>query len=442
MAKFNGPSTSTPQGSSSGDIAPYSSTKSASHFLPAYLRKVSLRDTQHPLPRFHPSSTPYFMPKIHFRAATLSAVMALSLLIPMPKLQAQPARPDSVTAKPFGKTTDGKNIQLYTLTNQSGMQVALATYGGTVVQLLAPDRSGRLGDIALGFGAIEPYFTKSPYFGALIGRYANRIAKGRFTLDGKTYKLAINNPPNTLHGGTKGFDKRLWTAEVLSQNPPSVRFSRLSPDGEEHFPGNLKVAATYTLTNRDQLRIQYIAQTDKPTIINLTNHTYFNLAGAGNGTILGQQVRIHANRFTPIDATLIPTGEIKDVAGTPMDLRKWTTIGDKIQAVGGTPVGFDHNYVLNRYPVAQPSLAAEVWDPGSGRLLKVYTDQPGIQFYTGNFLDGTIKGKAGKIYHQHDSFCLETQHFPDAPNHPNFPSTVLRPGETFRSTTVYQFSAR
>ena len=376
------------------------------------------------------------------RAAALPALLTFSLLFPMPMLQAQTARPDSVTAKPFGKTTDAKNIQLYTLTNQRGVQVAIATYGGTVIRLLVPDRAGRLADVALGFGAIEPYFTKSPYFGAIVGRYANRIAKGRFTLDGKTYQLAKNNGPNTLHGGLKGFDKQLWTAEVLSENPPSVRFSRLSPDGEEHFPGDLKVSVIYTLTNRDELRIQYAAQTDKPTVLNLTNHTYFNLAGAGNGSILGHQIKIHAKRFTPVGTTLIPTGEIKDVAGTPMDLRQWTTIGANIQAVGGKPVGFDHNYVLDRYPVARPALAAEVWDPQSGRLLKVYTDQPGIQFYSGNFLDGTLKGKGGKVYHQHDAFCLETQHFPDSPNQPNFPSTVLRPGEVFRSTTVYQFSVK
>jgi len=378
-----------------------------------------------------------------FRAAALPAMLAaLSLLSPMPKLQAQTAKPDSVTAQPFGKTTDGKSIQLYTLTNRGGMHVAIATYGGTVISLFAPDRTGRLGDVALGFGAIEPYFTKSPYFGALIGRYANRIAKGRFTLDGRTYQLAKNNGPNALHGGLKGFDKQLWTAEVLSQDPPSIRLSRLSPDGEENYPGNLKVAVTCTLTNRDELRIQYAAQTDKATILNLTSHTYFNLAGAGSGSILAHQIKIHASRFTPVDKTLIPTGEIKKVAGTPMDLRQWTAIGAKIQAVGGAPVGYDHNYVLDRCPVIRPCLAVEVWEPKSGRLMKVYTDQPGIQFYTGNFLDGTIRGKGGKVYRQHDAFCLETQHFPDSPNHPNFPSTVLRPGEVFRSTTVYKFSAR
>jgi len=378
----------------------------------------------------------------HHRSAALAGILILSLLTPMPKLHAQAARPDSVTAKPFGKTTDGKNVQLYTLTNSTGMQLALATYGGTVVQLLAPDRTGKLGDVALGFGAIEPYFKSTTYFGAIIGRYANRIGKGRFTLDGRKYQLAKNNGANTLHGGVKGFDKQLWTAEVLSQNPPAIRFSRLSPNGEEHFPGNLTVAVTYTLTNNDEIRIQYVAQTDKPTIINLTNHTYFNLAGAGNGTVLGQQVRIHATQYTPVDATLIPTGKIANVAGTPLDLRKWTVIGDKIQAVGGNPVGFDHNYVLKASPSLCPTLAAEVWDPVSGRQLKVYTNQPGIQFYTGNFLDGTLKGKGGKIYYQHDGFCLETQHYPDSPNHANFPPTVLRPGETFKSTTIYKFSVR
>ena len=385
------------------------------------------------------------MLKFRLRAAAVALLSAL--LFPMPTLKAQSANPDSVTAKPFGKTADGKNVQLYTLTNKSGMQVAIATYGGTVIKLIVPDRSGQLGDVALGFSSIEPYTTDqylkaNPFFGALIGRYANRIAKGRFSLDGKTYKLSINNPPNTLHGGTKGFDKRLWSAEVLSQSPPTVRFSRLSPDGEEQFPGNLKVAVTYTLTDRDELRIQYAAATDKPTVVNLTSHIYFNLAGAGNGDVLGHQIRLYARRFTPVDAKLIPTGEIKNVAGTPMDLRKWTTVGTKIQAVGGKPVGYDHNFVLDRYPVARPSLAAEVWEPNSGRLMKVYTDQPGIQFYTGNFLDGTLKGKGGKIYNQHDAFCLETQHFPDSPNHPDFPTTVLQPGDMFKSTTVYKFSTR
>jgi len=369
--------------------------------------------------------------------------MIATLCLPMPKLQASPApQPESVTAKPFGKTAGGERIQLYTLTNRGGMQVRIATYGGTIVNLLAPDRAGLLGDVVLGFNTIERYFTSTAYFGAIIGRYGNRIAKGRFTLEGKRYQLAKNNGPNALHGGLKGLDKHLWTAEVLGQNPPSVQFTRLSHDGEEKYPGNLKVAVTYTLTNRDELRIEYAAQTDKPTILNLTNHSYFNLAGAGNGNVLDHRIKIHASRFTPVNSALIPTGEIKDVAGTPMDLRKWTTIGSKIQAVGGTPVGYDHNYVLDSCPVIRPGLAAEVFEPGSGRLMKVYTDQPAVQFYTANFLDGSIRGKGGKVYRQHDAFCLETQHFPDSPNHPNFPSTVLRPGEMFHSTTVYKFSTK
>jgi len=381
-----------------------------------------------------------------FRAAAVAALTALTLA-PMHSLHAQSAKPDSISTARFGETVDGKSARVYTLTNENGMQVAITTYGGTVVKLLVPDRAGRLADVALGFSSVEPYTTPvylkaNPFFGALIGRYANRIAKGRFTLDGKTHKLAINNAPNTLHGGIKGFDKRFWTAEVLRQGPPTVRFSRLSPDGEENFPGNLNVAATYTLTDGNDLRIQYIASTDKPTVVSLTSHIYFNLAGAGKGDITAQQIKIHASRFTPIDATLIPTGEIKSVAGTPMDLRKWTTIGPRLAAVGGNPVGFDHNFVLDRCPVIRPCLAAEVWDPSSGRLMKVLTDQPGIQFYTGNFLDGSLKGKMGKVYNQHDAFCLETQHFPDSPNHPNFPSTVLRPGQVLKSTTVYRFSTK
>jgi aldose 1-epimerase len=375
-------------------------------------------------------------------AAAPALAAAISLLTPMPQLHAQPGHAASVTAKPFGKTPDGKRIQLYTLTNERGMRVNIATYGGTVINLFAPDRTGRLADVALGFSTIEPYFKKSPYFGAIIGRYGNRIAKGKFTLDGKTYQLAKNNGPNTLHGGLKGFDKQMWTAEVVKQDPATIRLSRLSPDGEEHFPGNLKVSVTYTLTNSDELRIQYAAQTDKATVFNPTSHIYFNLAGAGNGDVLGHKVQINAGRYTPVDKNLIPTGELKKVAGTPFDLRKWTPIGEKIQAVGGNPVGYDHNYVIDRCPVVRPCLVAQVWEPKSGRLMKVYTDQPGLQFYTGNFLDGTLTGKGGKVYHEHDAFCLETQHFPDSPNQPKFPSTVLRPGQMYKSTTVYKFSVK
>jgi aldose 1-epimerase len=376
------------------------------------------------------------------RVAALLLAALFIVITPMHSLRAQTAAVDSVISKPFGKTVDGNAIQLYTLINKNGMSVSIATFGGTVIKLLVPDRKGNLDDVALGFSTIDPYFTKSPYFGALIGRYGNRIAKGKFTLDGTSYKLPTNDGENTLHGGKIGFDKHLWTAEIIKQSPPTVRFSRISPDGEQGFPGNLRVSVIYTLTDQNELKLQYAATTGKPTVLNLTSHIYFNLAGAGNGTILHHKIRIFANNYTPINGKLIPTGKISRVAGTPFDLRKWTIIGANIAAVGGVPVGFDHNYVLDHYPSIGPTLAAEVLEPRTGRLLKVYTNQPGIQFYTGNFLDGTLKGKNGKVYNQHDAFCLETQHFPDSPNQPNFPTTVLRPGETFKSTTIYRFSAK
>lgn len=351
----------------------------------------------------------------------------------------------SVSVKPFGNT-GGKKVELYTLTNKNGVSVSLTNYGATVVNLFTPDRRGNLADIALGFDTFKPYPTKSPYFGCIAGRYANRIADGKFSLEGKTYQLSKNEAPahlHHLHGGIKGFDKQVWNAEVLKSSQPSVRFTLRSPDGQEGYPGNLDVAVTYTLTDKNELRISYEATTDKPTVINLTNHTYFNLAGAGNGSILDHQLKINADRFTPVNKTLIPTGELKSVGGTVMDFRKPTAIGKRIKEVGGKPVGYDHNYVLNgKHPFACRMLAAEVSDPKSGRVMKVYTDQPGIQFYSGNFLDGTIKGKGGKVYNQYDGFCLETQHFPASPNEPKFPSTVLKPGETYKTTTVYQFSAK
>jgi aldose 1-epimerase len=369
---------------------------------------------------------------------TLAATLiASSVCLPVHAAQTVP-----VSVKPFGKTADGQKVELYTLTNKNGLKVSLSTYGAMVVNLYTPDRSGKLADIALGFGSLNPYLTKSPYFGAIAGRYANRIAKGKFTLDGKAYKLATNNGVNHLHGGLKGFDKRVWTASVPKSAKASVTFTLRSKDGEEGYPGNLVSAVTYTLTDKNELRISYNATTDKPTVLNLTNHTYFNLAGAGNGSILDHELTLHANRYTPVNKTLIPTGELKKVDGTVMDFRKATAIGARIKQVGGDPVGYDHNYVLGKCPITGRCLAAEVYEPKSGRLMKVYTDQPGIQFYSGNFLDGTITGKGGKVYKQHSGFCLETQHFPDSPNQPKFPTTVLRPGQTYKTTTVYQFGTK
>jgi aldose 1-epimerase len=348
----------------------------------------------------------------------------------------------SVTRSAWGKSPDGQTVDLYRLRNAAGMEVSLATWGAMVVDLKVPDRNGAFADVSLGFTRLEPYFTQSPYFGCATGRYANRIAKGRFTLDGKTYQLATNNAPNHLHGGKRGFDKRVWTAKVISSgDEPAIEFSRRSPDGEEGYPGNLDVKITYTLRKNNTLRIDYEAVTDQATIINLTNHTYFNLAGAGSGTIRSHLLRIKSGKFTPVDATLIPTGELKSVDGTPMDFRAATAIGARLEAVGGTPVGYDHNYVLNKSFFGGMRAVAELYEPKSGRLMTVHTDQPGIQFYSGNFLDGTVRGKGG-VYRQWDGLCLETQHFPDSPNQPNFPSTVLRPGQTYRTSTAYSFSTK
>ncbi|MCX7824524.1 MAG: galactose mutarotase [Verrucomicrobiae bacterium] len=312
--------------------------------------------------------------------------------------------------------------------------------GATLTELRVPDRDGRLGDIVLGFDTLEGYLGKNPYFGCTVGRYANRIAKGRFTLDGRTYTLATNNGPNALHGGLKGFDKVIWQAEpVQAANGVAVKFTYTSRDGEEGYPGNLTATVVYTLTNQNELKLEYTATTDKATPVNLTNHTYFNLAGKGD--ILGHELMLAASHFTPVDATLIPTGEIRAVKGTPMDFTKPTAIGARIAQVGGDPAGYDHNYCLNSGG-KRMALAARVTEPGSGRVLEIYTDQPGIQFYSGNFLDGSITGKAGQVYQKHFGFCLETQHYPDSPNHANFPSTILRPGKTYRTVTVHKFSTK
>ena len=353
------------------------------------------------------------------------------------------------TVTPFGKTKEGVDIQLFTLTNAHGLKATITNFGGTLTSLLVPDKNGKLGDIVLGFDDLAGYTSdvflkENPYFGALIGRYGNRIAKGRFTLDGKHYQLPINNPPNSLHGGTIGFNRRLWAATPgTSADGPTLTLKYLSKDGEEGYPGNLSVTVVYTLTNNDALRLAYTATTDKPTVLNLTNHSYFNLNYGHDKDILGHELTLNADRFTPVDNTLIPTGKLQAVAGTPMDFRQPHAIGERIRQVpGAAPGGYDHNWVLADKPRAAPELAATVYEPTTGRTMQVYTDQPGVQFYSGNFLKGNLKGKDGVAYPQHYGFCLETQHFPDSPNEPQFPSTVLRPGETFHSVTEYRFGVR
>lgn len=348
----------------------------------------------------------------------------------------------SVTTSVFGTTPEGKEAKLFTLRNRNGVEVRATTYGGTIVSLRTPDRNGRLDDIVLGFDRLESYAKESPYFGAIIGRYGNRIARGRFTLDGETYALATNDGPNHLHGGRRGFDKVVWRGEPFEDDTSvGVVFTYRSADGEEGYPGNLDVKVTYTLTDSNRLVFDYEARTDKATPVNLTQHSYFNLKGAGSGDVLGHVLTIAASAYTPVDSTLIPTGEVRPVAGTPFDFRTPTPIGaridaDDVQLRNGR--GYDHNFMLDRSGPGL-TLAARVLEPTTGRTLEVYTTEPGVQFYSGNFLDGTITGKGGKVYGHRSGFCLETQHFPDSPNQPSFPSTILRPGEVYRSRTVLVF---
>jgi aldose 1-epimerase len=352
----------------------------------------------------------------------------------------------TVTKESFGKTSDGQNIDLYTLRNAHGVEAKITNYGGIVVSLKVPDRNGKFDDVVLGFNDLEAYETKNgPYLGALIGRYGNRIAKGRFKLNGAEYKLATNNGENHLHGGIKGFDKVVWTGREMRTNAgPAVVLTYLSKDGEEGYPGNLNVRVVYTLTNNNELKIDYTATTDKDTVTNLTHHSYFNLAGEGNGDILNHLVTINASRFVPTDAESIPTGKLKSVAGTPFDFLKATAIGARIdqddeQIKFGR--GYDHTWVINGR-AGMMRLAATAYESTSGRVMQVWTTEPGMQFYTGNFLDGTLTGKSGKIYQRRYGFCFETQHYPDAPNQPSFPTTTLRKGQTLKSTTIYRFSSR
>jgi aldose 1-epimerase len=348
----------------------------------------------------------------------------------------------SVNKAEFGKTPDGQTVDVYTLTNSEGMEVRAITFGGIITSIRVLDRNGKLDDVALGFDNLEGYLKNPPYFGAIIGRYGNRIARGRFTLDGNTYSLAINNRPNHLHGGNKGFDKLVWKAESF-KNPDGVGivFTHTSPDGDEGYPGNLSLRVTYTLNNKNEIAFDYEATTDKATPVNLTQHTYFNLAGDGSRDILDHVLTIHASRLTPVDQTLIPTGELASVEGTPFDFRMPTAIGTRI-AASDTQIrygnGYDHNFVLDRTGDGLV-LAAHVEEPTTGRVLEISTTEPGMQFYTGNFLDGSLTGKSGHVYKRRMGFALETQHFPDSPNKPEFPSTILMPGETYRSKTVFAF---
>jgi len=375
-------------------------------------------------------------------STTILSLAAAALLMGGCAQKKEPPMSSAITKAPFGQTEAGQPIELYTLKNASGMEAGIINLGGIVVSLKVPGRGGQIADVVLGFDKLADYEKPNPYFGAIVGRYGNRIAKGRFTLNGVEYKLAVNDGENSLHGGIHGFNHAVWQAREVPGADPAVELTYVSKDLEEGYPGNLTVKVTYTLTAANELRIDYSATTDKDTVANVTNHSYFNLAGQGQGDILGDVLTIYASKFTPVDAGLIPTGELKSVAGTPFDFRQPTVIGARIdnddeQLKRGK--GYDHNWVVDGTPgTLRP--AARVSDPGSGRVLEVLTTEPGVQFYTGNFLDGTSTGKSGKVYQRRYGFCLETQHFPDSPNHPDFPTTVVKAGAQYKSTTVFRFS--
>jgi aldose 1-epimerase len=375
---------------------------------------------------------------------SLRAALAASALL-LAACHVEKRAMPTVTERPFGKLPGGAETRLFTLDNGRGMRATVTNYGAIVTSLVVPDRAGRGADVVLGYDSLEGYLRATPYFGAIVGRYANRIGHARFTLDGKAYILAANDHGNSLHGGLKGFDKLPWDGEAFHDSAQAgVRLHLVSPDGDEGYPGRLDVVVTYALTDSNELRVTYLATTDKPTVLNLSHHGYFNLGGHASGDILGHEVMLAADRFTLVDSSLIPTGELRAVAGTPMDFRTAAPIGARIaqddeQLRFGK--GYDHNWVVDG-PAGTLRLAARVHDPRSGRVMEVRTTEPGIQFYSGNFLDGSNIGKGGVAYLHRAGFCLETQHFPDSPNHLAFPSTVLRPGQEYRSTTVYRFSAQ
>jgi aldose 1-epimerase len=351
----------------------------------------------------------------------------------MPRMKA------TVTKSSFGKPPAGRPVDLFTLTNSHGLVAKITNYGTIITELRVPDRCGNLGNVVLGFDNLKQYLAGHPYFGCTVGRVANRVAKGRFKLDGKNYKLVVNNGPNHLHGGIKGFDKVAWAAEILPGKEAAVKFTHSSPDGDEGYPGNLAVTVVMTLTNADEFRIDYLATTDRATPVNLTNHTYFNLAGGGN--VLGHHLKIAARRYTPVDGDCVPTGRIAPVTGTPLDFRKSHVIGERFGKLPFKPFGYDHNFVLDSGG-GKLAPCATVFEPTTGRVMQLRTTEPGVQLYTGNWLDGTLQGHGGVYYTQHSGFCLETQHFPDSVNQPKFPSITLHPGQTYRQTTAHKFSTR